>query len=96
VNALWVAVLVDFGETGVSLLGVLLIVAAWRIRRFPETAAILLSLSVASLVNSDIPDWSFPVLAILVFGLGWAPGPCSASHERHDGVNVTAVPSLSR
>ena len=96
VNALWVEVLVDFGETGVSLLGILLIVAAWRMRRFPEAAAILLSLSVASLVNSDIPDWSFPALAILVFGFGWAPGLYSASHEGHHGVTELAVPSPSR
>lgn len=50
----------------------LLIIAAWRMRRFPDMAAILLPLCVASLVNSDILSWSFAALAIMLFASSWA------------------------
>lgn len=73
VNALWASVLFDFGEGGLAVLALLLAVAAWRMRRYPELAAVLLPMCVASLVNSAIPDWSLAALAVMLFAFGWVP-----------------------
>jgi hypothetical protein len=73
VNALWVSVLADFGEGGLAVLAVMLVVATWRMGRYPETAAILLPLFAASLVNSAIPNWTFAALGIMLFAFGWMP-----------------------
>ena len=78
VNALWVSVLVDFGAGGTILLGVLIVTAVWRMRRFPPLAAILIPSCVASLVNSSIPDWSFAALAVIMF----TPGRASPAASR--------------
>ncbi|MGH3257970.1 MAG: hypothetical protein ACRDOU_21690 [Streptosporangiaceae bacterium] len=67
-NALWVSVLFDFGEGGVVILVVLLLVAAWRMRVSPVMTALLLPFLVASLVNSSVPDYSFAALAVMLFG----------------------------
>jgi hypothetical protein len=75
VNALWASVLFDFGEGGLAVLALLLVIAAWRMRRYPELAAILLPMCVASLVNSSIPDWSFAALAVMLFAVGWVRHP---------------------
>jgi hypothetical protein len=75
VNALWADVLVNFGEGGLAILAVLMITAAWRMRRRPEMCAILLPFFVASLVNSAIPDWSLVALGIMLYVFGWVPGP---------------------
>jgi hypothetical protein len=71
-NALWASVLFDFGECGVAVLAVLMIAAAWRMRRFPVLAAVLLPFFVASLVNSAVPDWSLAALGVMLSGFGWA------------------------
>lgn len=73
VNALWVSVLVDWGEGGLALLAVLMAVAAWRMRRHPEACAVLLPFFAASLVNSAIPDWTLVALGVVLYGFGWAP-----------------------
>lgn len=83
VNALWVSTLFDFGEGGVAVLGALMIVAAWRMRRSPQMTAMLLPFFVASLVNSSIPDWSFVALAIMLLAFGWAPR--ASEGDQHAG-----------
>lgn len=73
VNALWVAVLLDFGEAGVAALAMLLVAAGWRLRRSPEMAAILLPFLVAVLVNSAGADVPLAALAVMAYGLGLSP-----------------------
>jgi hypothetical protein len=73
VNALWVSVLFSFVEWAVALLAMGVILAAWRMRRHPQMAALLLPFMVASMVNSAIPDWSLASLGILLFTCGWIP-----------------------
>jgi hypothetical protein len=90
VNALWVSVLADFGETGVAVLGTLMITAAWRMRRFPESAAILLPLFTASLVNQAVPEWSFTALGIMLFTCGWAARPALLPQRIAEGPAITA------
>lgn len=65
-NTLWVATLFDFGEWGVTVLGVLMLAALWRMRRKPRMTALLLPFFVASLVNSAIPDYSFVALGVVL------------------------------
>ncbi len=72
VNALWASTLFDFGEGGVAILGALMVVAAWRMRRRPPMTAILLPFFAASLINSSIPDYSFVALGVMLFAFGWA------------------------
>jgi hypothetical protein len=71
---LWLAVLFDFGECGVAVMAVLMLVALWRMRRSRLMTALLLPFFIAPLVNSSIPDYSFTVLGILLFAFGWAKG----------------------
>jgi hypothetical protein len=71
-NALWVSVLFDFGEYGTVLVVALMVIAAWRMRKSPGMTAVLLPFSVASLVNSAVPDYSFVVLGIMLYAFGWA------------------------
>jgi hypothetical protein len=66
-----VSELVDFGAAGVVLLAVGMVMAAWRMCHFPEMAAVFLPLFTASLISSATPDWSFTVLGIMLFALGW-------------------------
>lgn len=70
-NALWVVFLFDYGIPGVVILLVLLAAAAWRMRRCPELAAILLPFTVSCLVNSSGPDPLFAALGIMLFAFGW-------------------------
>lgn len=72
-NALWVVFLFDYGIPGAVILLVLLAAAAWRMRRCPELAAILLPFTVSCLVNSSGPDPLFAALGIMLFAFGWAP-----------------------
>jgi hypothetical protein len=92
VNALWVSVLADFGETGLAVLAALMITAAWRMRRFPESATILLPLFTASLVNQAVPEWSFTALGIMLFTCGWAAGPALLPQGIAAGTAITARP----
>ena len=74
-NALWVAVLFDFGEVGVATLGAMMIVAVWRMRRNPRMTAILLPFFIAALVNSSGtgPEPWLVALGIMLFAFRWAP-----------------------
>jgi len=88
-NAIWASALFDFGEYGVAVLGLLMVTAAWRLRRRPVLAAVLLPFMVASLVNSEIPDWSLAALAIMLAAFGWGrpsadPGPCRYGDVQRD------------
>jgi hypothetical protein len=74
-NAMWLAVLFDFGEWGAAVLAVMMLVALWRMRCSPPMTAVLLPFFIASMVNSSVPDYSFTVLGILLFAFGWAYGP---------------------
>ena len=74
VNSLWVAVLMDFGEWGVAVLGVLVLAAAWRMRRCPRMAALLLPFMAASMVNTSSTTAPFAGLGVMLFALGWV-GP---------------------
>jgi hypothetical protein len=73
-NALWVSVLFDFGLIGVLLLGALMVIAVWRMRRRPQICAILLPFFVASLINSAEGsfEYGFVALGIMLFAFGWA------------------------
>ena len=73
-NALWVSVLFDFGLIGVLLLGTLMVIAVWRMRRRPQMCAILLPFFVASLINSagGSFEYGFVALGIVLFAFGWA------------------------
>ena len=88
-NAIWAMALFDFGEWGVAALGVLMAAAAWRVRRSPVMAAVLLPVFVASLVNSSIPCWSFTVLGIMLYGFGW--GVPLLEVRDHQDVSLAAV-----
>jgi hypothetical protein len=68
-NALWVSVLFDFGLIGVLLLGALMVIAVWRMRRRPHMCAILLPFFVASLINSAEGsfEYGFVALGIMLF-----------------------------
>jgi hypothetical protein len=81
VNALWVSVLFSFVEWGVALLAMGVILAAWRMRRHPQMAALLLPFMVASMVNSAIPDWSLAALGILLLACGWVSGEVPADRS---------------
>jgi len=74
-NALWVAILFDFGEVGVATLGAMMIVAVWRMRRNPPMTAILLPFFITALVNSSGagPEPAFVALGIMLFAFRWAP-----------------------
>ena len=75
-NAIWISTLFDLGEVGVAVLGALMVTAVWRMRRFPQTAAILLPFFTASLVNSTVPDYgSVVALGIMLFTFGWIRTP---------------------
>jgi hypothetical protein len=93
VNALWVSVLFCFGEWGLALLAIAGILAAWRIRRNPQMAALLLPFMVASMVNSAIPDWSLAALGILLFACGWVPREAPA--DRSPGMFMDGKPQGS-
>jgi hypothetical protein len=71
-NAVWVSVLFDFGEAGVAVLAVLMVTAAWRMRRYPVMAAVMLPWLVAATVNSGGTGSAVVVLAVLLFTFGWA------------------------
>lgn len=76
-DALWVSVLFDFGVIGVAVLGVLMVIALWRMRRRPQMTAILLPFFVTSLVNSAEGsfEYGFVALGIMLFAFGWAGAP---------------------
>jgi hypothetical protein len=82
---MWVSTLFDLGEAGTAILLILTAVAMWRLRCFALMAAVLLPFTVASMVNSSIPDYSFTVLGIMLYAFGWA---CEAE--------VRLVPSARR
>lgn len=71
-NSLWLEVLFDFGAGGVAVLGLLMLTAGWRMRRYPAVAAILLPSLIASLVNSSTADTLMAALAIMLFVPGYA------------------------
>jgi hypothetical protein len=87
-NALWVSVLFDFGVIGVVVLGVLMLAAVWRMRRYPQTCAILLPFFVASLINSaeETYEYKFVALGIVLFAFGWV---------RPDGTGASPPASLA-
>jgi hypothetical protein len=70
-NALWVAILFEFGVGGVVVLGLLMLAAASRMWHYPSTAAILLPFFIASLVNSTGANNAFVALGIMLFAFGW-------------------------
>lgn len=70
-NAIWVSTLFDLGELGTAVLLILVAATVWRIRPFARMTALLLPFIAASMVNSSIPDYSFTVLGIMLFGFGW-------------------------
>jgi hypothetical protein len=74
-NALWVAILFDFGEVGVAALGAMMIIALWRMHRNPRMTAILLPFFIEALVNSSGagPESAFVALGIMLFAFRWAP-----------------------
>jgi hypothetical protein len=78
---LWVGILFDFGAIGVAVLGVLMLVAVWRMRCRPELCAILLPFSVAAIVNSAEGSFAFifVALGIMLFTFKWA-GPVDRYH----------------
>ena len=82
-NALWVAVLFDFGLTGVAVLAVLMLTAAWRMRKDPGLCAVLLPFSVSAVVNSAEGSfaYSFVALGILLFTFRWT-GAVSGPGDR--------------
>lgn len=81
-DAMWLSVLFDFGEWGVAVLAVMMVVGLWRMRRSPRMTALFLPFFIASMVNSSVPDWSFTVLGILLFTFGWAYGPGNAAEDQ--------------
>jgi hypothetical protein len=89
---LWVSILFDFGVVGVAVLGVLMVVAAWRMRRRPELCAILLPFSVAALVNSAEGSFAFVFVAlgIMLFAFNWV-GPEDQYHGVLPGSDTTSV-----
>jgi len=74
-NALWVAILFDFGEVGVAALGAMMIVAVWHMHRNPRMTAILLPFFIEALVNSSGagPEPALVALGIMLFAFRWAP-----------------------
>lgn len=88
-NALWVVFLFDYGITGMAILLVLLAVAAWRMRRCPQMAAILLPFTISCLASSAGPDPLFAALGIMLFGFGWAP---QAVSMRPQGTPAFPIP----
>jgi hypothetical protein len=88
-NALWVAILFDFGEGGVAILGVLMLAAAWRMRHFPQLTAILLPFFAAALVNSAAPDTALVALGIMLFAFGRAPFAATSVEGTGPGSAVT-------
>lgn len=97
-NALWVSVLFDFGECGVTVLSVLMATAVWRMRRSAPMAAILMPFFVASLVNSATPDWALTAVGIMLMGFGWAQrgGDTCALQAPHRGVAETGMATVPR
>lgn len=97
-NALWVSVLFDFGEVGVVVLAAVMIAAAWRVRRFPVMAAVLLPFLAAALVNSDDACPPLVALGVLLFAFGWAQrGKAGCARQLlHRGVTVTGTGEASR
>lgn len=72
-DALWVGILFDFGLIGVAVLAVLMLTAAWRMRKDPGLCAVLLPFSVAAVVNSAEGSFAyiFVALGILLFTFRW-------------------------
>jgi hypothetical protein len=78
--ALWVGILFDFGLIGVAVLAVLMLTAAWRMRKDPGLCAVLLPFSVAAMVNSAEGSFAyiFVALGILLFTFRWPAGKPAA------------------
>lgn len=94
-NALWVSILFDFGELGVAVLAVLLVMTGWRLRRTPGMAAILLPFLVAVLVNSSGADVPFVALAVMAYGFGWARRKVTA-HNKYVMTSTAPLPPSGR
>jgi hypothetical protein len=71
----------DLGEGGVAVLAVLMLAAAWRMRRFPQLSAILLPFFAAALVNSAAPDNALVALGIILFAFGRAPSAATSVED---------------
>jgi hypothetical protein len=70
-NAMWLSVLFDFGEWGLTAFVIMLLTGLWRMRRDSLALAIFLPFFTASMVNSSIPDYSITALGILLFAFNW-------------------------
>jgi hypothetical protein len=95
-NALWESVLFDYGEWGVVVLTVLLLTAAWRVRRFPEMAAVLLPFMVMSVTDSAEGSFGyvFTALAVMLFAFGWTPS--GVLSEVRDDQREPFLPAAAR
>jgi hypothetical protein len=71
---LWAGILFDFGIIGVAVLAVLMLTAAWRMRKDPDLCAVLLPFGVAATINSAEGSfaYAFVALGILLFTFRWA------------------------
>lgn len=94
-NALWVECLLNFGEWGVAVLVIAMGTAAWRMRRSPAMAAVLLPFLVATLVNSPAAAAGPVALAVMLYGLGWA-GSGDAADCRVAGASRASRASRAR
>ena len=87
--------LFDFGEGGVAIVAILMLIAFWRLQRYPVMAAILLPFLIASLLNSAEGsfEYAFVVLGIMLFTFHWVDTPMAISSYAE--TRGSAYPSLT-
>jgi hypothetical protein len=92
-TAFWESILFDFGIIGVTVLGIFMLLAFWRMRDRPDMAAIAVPFLLASLINSAEGsfEYSFVVLGIMLSGFGWS----RRSVARSDDHQATQMPVLT-
>lgn len=92
-TAFWVSILFDFGEIGVTVLGILMLLGLWRMRHHPDMAAVFVPFFLASLINSAEGsfEYSFVVLGIMLSGFGWSEHSAARSDDRH----AVLIPALT-
>ena len=92
-TAFWVSILFDFGLIGVTILGIFMLLALWRMRDRPEMAAIFVPFFLASLINSAEGsfEYSFVVLGIALSGFGWS----RHSVDKFEDQQIAHIPALT-
>jgi hypothetical protein len=95
-NTIWLHALFDFGWWGAVAIVALTLVAIWRSRVYPVSAAVLLPFLVSSLINSasGVVLFAYCELAILLFAFGWIRDRLRVGEISAASVTARQVPRI--